>query len=86
MPPHDHPHEDCLALFEKLSEYLDGELDETSRREIEGHAQACIKCNVCVETLKRTIDLCATLKAPKIPAEVSRRIDATIQDLIDKST
>ena len=37
------PHPDCLALFEKLSEFIDKELDEPTYREIDRHAQTCEK-------------------------------------------
>ncbi len=32
---HDHDRRDCLAMFAKLSEYLDNELDELTCKDIE---------------------------------------------------
>ena len=36
--------EDCKKDFEKLSEYLDGELDDDACREIERHFRDCPEC------------------------------------------
>ena len=35
----DHAH--CLELFDRLSEYIDGETDESQRLEIEAHIAQC---------------------------------------------
>ena len=39
MESEDHDHKHCLEMFEKLSEYLDDELDEITGREIEQHVK-----------------------------------------------
>jgi hypothetical protein len=49
---HDHDRRDCLAMFAKLSEYIDNELDELTRKEIEDHARECIPFKACLETLR----------------------------------
>ena len=78
--PH-HPHEDCLKLFERLSEYLDRELDDATCQEIEAHLGECPPCKVCMETLKRTVDLCRNLKQQKVPPDFSQRLQELIQQL-----
>jgi hypothetical protein len=75
-----HPHKDCLEMFEKLSEYLDQELDETTCREIEKHAEECIKCNVCLETLKRTIEICKQTESKPVPKDLSGRLRKLIEN------
>lgn len=76
-----HDHKSCLEMFEKLSEYLDNELDSMTCEDIERHAAACISCKVCMETLKRTVDLCKNLDAPPVPETFSRRLRETIAHL-----
>lgn len=76
---HDHRH--CLALFEKLSEYIDNELDEATRREIEAHLEDCIQCKVCLETLKRSVAICRHSTPQSPPASLSRRLAAMIARL-----
>jgi anti-sigma factor RsiW len=53
-----HDHHKCMALFEKMSEYIDRELDAAARAQVEAHIRACCHCHACYETLQRTVDLC----------------------------
>ena len=76
-----HDHEDCIKMFERLSEYLDNELDTMTCEDIETHASTCISCKVCLGTLKRTIDLCKSSGAPPVPEEFSHRLMETIAHL-----
>jgi anti-sigma factor RsiW len=75
--PHDH--EQCIALFEKLSEYLDNELDNATAQTIRAHLDACKPCQVCLATLKRTVSLCHTLKESPVPKDLSRRLQELIR-------
>lgn len=77
--PHEHKH--CLALFEKLSEYLDNELDEATCKEIENHVKHCVPCFVCLQTLKRTVDLCKQAVDRPIPSDFSRKLEEVIHNL-----
>ena len=76
-----HHDEDCISMFEKLSEYIDNELDEVSCKDIESHAKSCIKCQVCLETLKRTIKLCKEAEGKPVPELFSRRLKEVVQEL-----
>jgi len=76
---HDHKH--CLELFEKLSEYLDNELDEITCQEIEQHIKDCVPCFVCMQTLKRTVDLCKQAANKPVPAEVSQKLREIIENM-----
>jgi len=80
---HEHNRGDCLAMFAKLSEYLDNELDELTCNDIEEHARDCIPCNACMETLRQTIGLCRSLASDEkpVPQIFSNRLKALIQDL-----
>jgi len=73
-----HDHRQCRALFEKLSEYLDNELDQASCDEIEKHLQDCPPCQVCLATLKQTVALCRKMNSSAMPEEVSARLRAMI--------
>lgn len=68
----------CKAMFEKLSEYIDQELDDITCQDIEKHAEDCIPCQVCLGTLKRAIEMCKKMKPEPVPTEFSARL----QDLI----
>ena len=50
-------HHKCRELFEKLSEYIDNELDSANCDAIEAHLQNCPPCQSCLATLKQTVAL-----------------------------
>jgi RNA polymerase sigma-70 factor (ECF subfamily) len=74
-----HDHEQCRAFFEKLSEYIDEELDQHSCDVIEAHLRQCPPCQTCLATLKQTVALCRKLKTASVPEEFSQRLRAMIQ-------
>ncbi len=84
MTSEQHNHQHCLELFKKLSEYIDNELDEPACKEIESHLKECIICRACLETLKRSIDLCRYTETKSIPASLAKRINLLIQDAVIK--
>ena len=74
-------HKHCLELFEKLSEYLDNELDEITCQEIEKHIKECVPCFVCMQTLKRTVDLCKQTANKEVPEAFSRKLREAIENI-----
>jgi len=76
---HDPSH--CLQLFDKLSEDLDGEMDEAERREIETHVAQCVACFGCLQSLKRTIALCKQAGRQTVPAVFSEKLQTMIQHI-----
>ncbi|MGD8343383.1 MAG: zf-HC2 domain-containing protein [Desulfobacterales bacterium] len=81
MNKDEHDHRHCLELFEKLSEYLDNELDEVTCREIEKHVKECVPCFVCLQTLKRTIDICKQTENRSVPEDFSKKLQEAIQNM-----
>ena len=81
MTGDDHGHEHCREMFEKLSEYIDGELDHATCAEIEKHANDCVACFACMETLKRTVALCKNVGEQPIPLEFSKKLKEIIQNI-----
>ena len=81
-----HLHQSCVALFERLSEYIDRELDASTCMDIEAHINACKPCQVCLNTLKQTVDLCKNLKGRQVPETFSLKLKGAIVDLIGPST
>ena len=78
-PAHDHTK--CRELFEKLSEYIDQELELSTCQEIEKHLKQCAPCNVCLETLKSTIRICKRVEDQPVPTAFSRQLKEMIQSL-----
>ncbi len=61
----------CRELFERLSEYVDGELSQEICQEIRRHMEGCDPCVAFAKTLKKTADLCRRLPSQPIPPEVA---------------
>ena len=76
--PHHHDSRQCRELFERMSEYLDNELDDAGVRIFEEHLHQCLSCQACLETLKRTIALCRSLPSPGVGETFSRRLRETL--------
>ncbi len=81
MTSDDQNHKHCLEMFEKLSEYIDGELDQVTCAEIKKHADDCVACFSCLETLKRTVALCKNVEDKPIPQEFSRKLKEIIENM-----
>lgn len=84
MPHEDHSHADCLAMFEKLSAYIDNELDPVTCKDIETHAESCTACQACLETLKQTVALCKEIPDPHPREAFSRRLNQLIEEMAGK--
>jgi mycothiol system anti-sigma-R factor len=72
-------HEECRGFFEKISEYLDGELDSDTCREIEAHLRECPECEKCFDSLKKTVDICKKYPREEIPLQVRQRLLETLR-------
>lgn len=77
-PPHDPAH--CRNLFEKMSEYIDGELDAAAAAAIRRHLADCPYCAVCRDTLQRTVDLCRSLPDRPVPPDFSAKMTLLIAE------
>lgn len=77
MNAKEHSHENCKHLLSSLGEYVDGSLGEDLCIEIEKHMQGCDRCQIVVNTLKKTIELyheTATEKEGDLPVDVRQRL------------
>lgn len=71
---HVHGGPECVALFAKLSEYMDGELDPAVCAGVEDHMADCAPCRDFLESLRRAVSYVATTKAPDLPDDLKREI------------
>jgi len=81
MSSDDHDHQHCLEMFEKLSEFIDDELDHATCAEIQKHAEDCVACFSCLETLKRTVDLCKNVADKPIPQNFSEKLKEFVENI-----
>ncbi len=72
---HDPADPSCLEVFEKLSEYLDGDLSPQDCVLIQEHIKDCEPCVAFVESLKKSIQASRELR----PNEPVSKLDAATQ-------
>ncbi len=80
-------HETCKNLLSQLSDYIDGELEETLCAEIEQHMADCPDCRAVVNTLEKTIELYRTTERAEVPIDVQSRLYKILKlDSLDRSS
>jgi anti-sigma factor (TIGR02949 family) len=65
----------CLELVNKVTEYLDGRLDDRQREEIEQHLDVCPGCRAALDQFQTVVHLVGRLT----PADVAS-IDTLTRD------
>jgi len=74
---------DCARILERISAYLDGELEVTECAAIEAHCARCPRCAPVVEGLRRTVGLCREAGRALLPEAVRQRARASVRRLLD---
>ncbi len=77
--------EDCKKDYERLSEYLDGELDDDLCREIEQHFRQCPECRECVDSMRKTIQLCKEVAKEEIPEDARERLRSMLRECFSRN-
>lgn len=72
--------EECKKDFERISEYLDGELNADICRKIENHLHRCPECRECVDSLRKSIGLCKKATEEEITPEMKERLRSALRD------
>jgi len=75
----------CKKDYERLSEYLDGELDDDLCREIEEHFCQCPECRKCVDSMRKTIQLCKEVAIEEIPVDVRERLKSRLRECLSRN-
>ena len=70
----------CKQVIRKLSEYLDGELDEAVARELERHLERCVDCGFVVDTTRKTIKLYCKTEPVTLPRDVKERLNRSLAE------
>ena len=66
--------DDCRAIFARLSEFLDEELDPTLCERIRNHVETCATCHGSLESLRRTVALTRRLQPRELPEPLRREL------------
>ncbi len=72
----------CKELFEKMSEYLDGEMDLAMMKEAEKHLAHCTGCEETVKTFKKCVSILKKTRAKTLPEKEKNHLKELIQQEI----
>ena len=75
----------CRQLVERLSRFIDGDLNETTRRAIREHLRRCPCCDDLLESLRQTVALCRDARRTRLPKAVRVRAHARVRHLLATS-
>ena len=69
----------CLEIFARLSEYLDGELDDADCRLVEEHIQDCAPCVEFLRSLRRSIEAAHHYAGPVGPSQLPPELESRLR-------
>ena len=70
----------CDELLALLNEYVDGGVDPSVCKELEGHLAKCNPCRVVVDNVRKTITLYRKDVPCELPVKFSARLHAALRD------
>ena len=76
------PDTPCARILERVSAYLDQELDRETCRTIEEHCSSCEDCRRLVDSLRETIGLCRATGERPLPPPLKAKARASIERLL----
>lgn len=70
----------CKELINKLSEYLDGELDPELAGRLTRHLEHCEDCSIVVDTTRKTLEICCSTEPEPLPDDVRERLNRLYEE------
>ena len=76
-------------MFESLSGYIDGDLDESMCEQIKLHMQGCDPCEKFLDSFRRSIEISklagkTVLSPPSLPEEVKSALRAVLKQKFNR--
>jgi anti-sigma factor RsiW len=75
----------CRESLERISAYLDGELDASACESIERHCRECPECAAVVQGLRETVGLCRQVASAPLPESVRQLALDRVRALLDRT-
>ncbi len=73
---------DCKHVWEHISAYIDGDVDEALRAEIDRHLEHCEICSAVMDSTRNVVALIADQRVFEIPAGFSQRLHDRIERVL----
>jgi len=74
----------CRQVVDKISEYLDGELDPELVQELERHLEHCEDCRIVVDTTHKTVEIFYRTEPAALPEDVRERLNQMFTERFHK--
>jgi hypothetical protein len=74
----------CDRVILEISNYIDGDVDVTLKREIELHLEHCRDCTMVVIQTKLTVEIFCDSQVVELPQDVRSRLHEALQQKIRK--
>jgi len=73
----------CQEILDKLSDYIDRELDPSLCEEIERHVEDCEPCVAFINTLKKTVEVFRN--KPREPEQIPSDISVKLKNFLKQN-
>jgi len=73
---------DCEHVWEHISAYIDSDVDEKLRAEIEKHLETCEICSAVLDSTRNIVVLVADGRVFELPAGFSHRLHARLDSVL----
>jgi len=71
---------DCKHVWEHISAYIDGEVADALRAEIDLHLETCEICSAVLDSTRNVVVLVADERVFELPAGFSERLHAKLDE------
>jgi anti-sigma factor RsiW len=76
---------DCKRVWEHISAYIDGDVDEGLRAEIDSHLETCEICSAVLDSTRNMVVLVADHRVFELPAGFSKRLHARLDKQLERA-
>ena len=70
----------CTEFLKELTDYLDGNIHESLRAELDEHLHWCHECHVVMNTTKKTIEIYRDNQIYELPEPLRNRLHQAIMN------
>ena len=74
---------ECNHVWDYISAYIDGDVDEKLRAEIDEHLETCEICSAILDSTRNVVVLVADDRVFELPADFSKRLHERIDKEIE---
>lgn len=73
---------DCKHVWEHISAYIDGDVDQALRAEIDRHLEHCEICSAVMDSTRNVVVLMADKRVFEIPVGFSERLHSRLDTIL----